>query len=978
MERLPPPDFSSLYYATENKQVTGIRHYTNRFAQWILGITGHVVEIESHCINRGSLARFISETFQHPSNVIDNTQFRRQVLSIIDKAIKEGQVSKHNNLASFIEYVVSKANVPIDREKITPLLADLQKEAAGDKSVLAQLVKQAIQDLATPTVDKIATYKEVLVPLKNASSRIKELAVQKDRLVQEADKLLVKATKQTVSVSALNAAKKALEDHFSRPPERLSKAELEAFIKTANELIRTLDKEKVQVGQALNESDIQALSRGNTQEAESGPVFAQELRKKAQQNKVDKAIRELQVCFQKVVSEPSDELQKQKLEEVANDVARLVGIFCDGVREEPAICEGCLITLLENVATTIQTQKGNLSPVALRKAQPVVELVSKLFVTRFACDDGLLLREVFLDVLSKVAKYSKGAVQKFAQAMLEHMKLSKSVIDLTRSDVAHQINSLAELCLQHPSQSGAVFRRLVESVASVSEQKAIVNRVCELVRLKCALSKGQGANFLDDFRLYLFLVRKEVLELSREAKNSCLLFEALLGVKNTPLHTFDRSSSTLQLLFNAAPEASQTACRQMGLPVGLAAELALEFGLQKLDPAEAIHPVYIGTEWAFMADSPEQMYQILDQLSAISRKYPQVTFMPGSIAWCQKIHKGSYACFNTLPVFENGRLIALYHKRHEKMDLDTLAEVFGKQRKRLAWAMSDLATKERLQDYNSNLFITGRGLVCGFEICNDHINLACQNDYKRRAPTGAGVDLHVLMAHGSILNNQRTATHDGSLVAYIDHSTTAQTSVATMQRAKDSQDMLNKDKQARVNQNMGLIGAFKAESYKPVQAIEPIYKSEVFAEMKFETLLEGLSRQLNTTPKEVQLKLVSHLRANAHRYYPQGELTLAKQWTADSFADFQSTLLRRYTFANKEAQDLAVQAIEKGQVDSAELGMIVLELVSELYARQIVLTSDLANLPQQIVDPERKRPYIPQDNALKIGISYQEERFYSV
>lgn len=1103
MLRVAPPDISAFCFTTEKKDVTNIRCYTNGFAKWLLQITGHVVDLQSqsvsYCINRSSLARFITEKFQHPD--VDNKQFRHTILSLINKAIEKGEVKADTDLSSFIELILSRANVPIDKQKKEALVKEFEKENEAPFLPFKNFVSNALEELKTPTAEKMVRYKQALQPLQSAREALKEVIKNKETLLQRADHLIVRGERLSCSTEKLVQAKNQLEKLFSSPPSVLVSAEISTFVADVQSAVKSLEEEEKSLALACFKKEVEgvrvdiklllqeieakvpnlqaleqyrhllakesatlipkdldafnaalqalqnmkkevgilekknecqnlvdrfkeqninsaavlhlqklldekpaphefeawlqvasvALEKGFQElsivarlaktaqpQAEVGPVFAQELKKKAQENKVKKIIGEMKVSFLKVVSEKSEEMQQKRLVEVAGDLSRCVASFCDVVKDHPAICEGCLKELLEVLATTIETQKGNLSRVALRKAYPLVAFLSTRFISHFAGTEGQLLREVFLDVLKKMPTQTTGAVREFAKAMHEEMQLSQSVIDLKREDIVEQIAMWCELCLNHPSQTQSALERLIQSIEVVPNQEEVVTKLCSLITLKCQMAK-EGENFLDDVRSYLFLAKRDFFSAEPSFKKVCALLEKGLGLEEKQIEKLDVNSGHLSFLLNAAPEESQAQCREHGVELTQVAEHALELALQKLEPTSATHPVYIGTEWAFMADSPEKMYRTLDRLSSISRKYPHVTFMPGSIAWCQKIHSGAYACFNTLPVFENGRLVSLYHKRYEKMDLDTVAAVFKKKRKNLTWALSDSTTKKLLQDFNSNLLVSGKGHVLAFEICNDHINLAAQEDYKQRAPTGSGVDVHVLMAHGSILNNQRLAAHDGSLVAYIDHSKNAQTSMATLQKAKESQEWINKEKRANVNQNFGLIGAFKTHGYKAQEPLEPAFLEHPPGEKSLDAFFKILSAQVGLTAETLKGKVIEHLKANAKKYCPEGDLLLVKKWTAASFADFQKNLLQRYTFNSSADLQQTIQVLQSGTGESLnQLVPILLNITSELLSRQIVLKSDLANLPTQIHDPERKKPYTFARDALQIGYSYKDGMFYSI
>lgn len=1103
MLRVGPPDISAFCFATEKKDVTNIRCYTNGFAKWLLHITGHVVDLRSqsvsYCLNRSSLARFITEKFQHPD--VDNKQFRHTVLSLINRAIEKGEVKADTDLSSFIELILSRANVPIDKQKKEALVKELEKENEAPFLPIKNFISHALEELKTPTAEKMMRYKQALQPLQTARESLKEVIKNKEALLQRADHLVVRGEKLSCNTEKLVQAKNQLEKLFSSPPSLLVSAEIATFVADVQAAVKSLEEEEKSVAlacfkkelegvrsdiellvkeieakaphlqallqhrdllaknvdtlapkdldafhaalsnlqslkkevaieekksecrnlverlkeQHLNTSSVLhlqklldekptphefeawlqkasvALEKGLQElslvarlaktaqpQEEVGPVFAQELKKKAQENKVKKIIGEMKVSFLKVVGEKSEEMQTIRLGEVAGDLSRCVASFCDAVKEQPAICEGCLKELLEVLATTIETQKGNLSRVALRKAFPVVASLSTGFIAQFTGTEGQLLREVFLDVLKKMPTQTTGAVREFAKTMHEKMQLSQSVLDLKRDDLVEQIAMWCELCLNHPSQTQAALERLIQSIKAAPNQEEVVAKLCSLITLKCQMAK-EGENFLDDVKSYLFLAKRDFFSTEPSFKKVCALLQEGLGLQEKPHGTLDMNSEHLSFLFNAAPEESQAQCREHDVALTQVAEHALELALQKLESSTATHPIYIGTEWAFMADSPEKMYRTLDRLSSISRKYPHVTFMPGSIAWCQKIHSGAYACFNTLPVFENGRLVSLYHKRYEKMDLDTVAGVFKKKRKNLAWALSDPATKKLLQDFNSNFLVSGKGHVLAFEICNDHINLAAQEDYKQRAPTGSGADVHVLMAHGSILNNVRASAHNGSLVAYIDHSTSAQTSVATLQKAKESQEWINKEKRANVNQNFGLVGAFKAHCYKAEKPLEPTFLEHPPGEKSIDAFFKILSGQVGLSPEVLKAKVIDHLQTHALRYCPEGDLPLVKKWTAASFADFQKTLLQRYTFHSPDDLQQTIQVLKSGKGESLnQLVPILLNITSELLSRQIVLKSDLANLPTQIHDPERKKPYTQARDALQVGYSYKDGMFYSV
>ncbi|HOJ91994.1 MAG TPA: hypothetical protein PLH86_12875, partial [Saprospiraceae bacterium] len=354
------------------------------------------------------------------------------------------------------------------------------------------------------------------------------------------------------------------------------------------------------------------------------------------------------------------------------------------------------------------------------------------------------------------------------------------------------------------------------------------------------------------------------------------------------------------------------------------------------------------------ANNAKEFIQVLDRLAAISKKYPDVLFLPGSVAWSDfDSISGKHIAFNTLPVFANGKLIHLYHKNFEKQDIDTLASIKEIDKNSFVWGVSHPEIKEVVHAFNSNIFLYNN-TVFAHEICNDHVNNAAPQDYETRCPGGSGVDIQILIAHGTIPQPQRLiASHKGCL-AYVDHSHNTTTQVGQVIKG-ETQNKIN-SKHSQKNENMSLLGELRSHIVPEPIHIQPSdlkydkHDTPIEIGEGAESLLKAVSIQLDKSLEQLKEFLVNYLQDQENRLYPSSESLIPKNWGKDSASNFFTATMQRYAFTSKQEIDELINDLKnKNNID--RFSSILPQLLSDTLTSPIIVEHNLSSIPKTIVSP---------------------------
>lgn len=429
---------------------------------------------------------------------------------------------------------------------------------------------------------------------------------------------------------------------------------------------------------------------------------------------------------------------------------------------------------------------------------------------------------------------------------------------------------------------------------------------------------------------------------------------------------------------------TQTAMNQassnLGSPVKLVTQ-TLRLGLAKLHKThhgETVNPLYLGNEWQHQALSADAFVEVMDELRQLSEDFPGITIIPGSIAWAQEVdNHPTYVGFNTMPTFCDGKLVSLYHKEHEKYDLSTLAAFLGTRRPNVKWATTAPEYQESLKAINTHTALLPNGKVLVQEICNDHIQQAGKRDYERRAPTGTGADLHVMMAHGS---QPRTETLVGKRFVYVDHSEDNHTQSFRIEQGENQR--VRKDEQATHFQCRSAAGGLstqiaggEAEEKPSYRDYSPELQAKAASKKSISGLFEAIAAQDGSrSAEEVKQKLMDFINLNVDELCPTNTYTPSHDWSrSDSASKFIRRLQLRYTFSSR----LEVRKFLNNLYSDKEVDLpvdTVLKLTSLAIGKPLHCHFDLSSLPDKDYDGD-KAPFEGEPKALEIAYSFKEDTF---
>lgn len=608
----------------------------------------------------------------------------------------------------------------------------------------------------------------------------------------------------------------------------------------------------------------------------------------------------------------------------------------------------------------------------------------------FSSKPAFLTEDEFLDNIAKAISKTASRADVITQKLVELSQVSKlkERIQQLLSRLSNSLSVDIENALEspHPADLRDVLHRMVITThQSQGKTEDMIRLLAETIGRKDTEKRfGLVSNQLKDLfqwfphestqmregiRSLAIAVQLHATEetfdfpkdLSQEMSSAIISLAASLSLQMKDLGKWETESFHTALVFHAAPDTADSP----DVPVTALSQAGLLLGLERLQESVGevpVHPIFLGTEWKFLAKGYAEFFSLLDSLSSMSRLYPGVTCIPGSIGW---FDPETHLCFNTLPIFENGRLIALYSKRHEKQDMDTVASLYEVDRQTMRWAAKE--ESEIFDDFIRNTCLLGNGLALGIEICNDHVNDTVKEEYRRQFPRGEGLDLHLVMAHGSQLGLPRLAVRRGGSVGYIDHSGDG---VTTAGRVTESKEIFA-TKEAHVNSNKAALGAFvthQSDLKEIIPQFSDIQSSLVPQQMKgsacsdiFQAIGYPLSRA----------EFVKIIRENKSQMYP-GEGFSAPE----SLKGALTQILNRYTFANEEDIDRFLEIVEKDE-PIGDYRSQLLQCCAMAAHRPIVLYTDLASVDREVFMPDRSKPVGIPMNPLELGFSFKDKFFFT-
>ncbi len=491
-----------------------------------------------------------------------------------------------------------------------------------------------------------------------------------------------------------------------------------------------------------------------------------------------------------------------------------------------------------------------------------------------------------------------------------------------------------------------------------------------------------GENLKDDFLTFIHLYESPQLFFnigftpSTQTIEVCDLVKRDLGISLDKRIQTDPKATKTPIIFHGM---SDTAWFEQNNPGDShqidEVEGALDLGLKKLHnqlPGEAVHPIFIGVEGVRVVSSEKQAVELLDHFAAISRKYPNVLMFPGEIVWTLVDEKtGEALIFGGAPVFENGRLVHLYSKKHEAKGDAQGTLSWTRLKGKNHWVISDPEFKEAAAAYNSSVFVH-HNKVMGIEICNDHIHGAVQTECKN-------VDFQVLMAHGSIPNPQKTGVREGGVFAALDHAGSAKSKAGTIHHRQDYTTADYSHNQ--FNDNHSVLGVLKSHIAPTIEiapSFSPFPEQDQMVEhgKGVEGFFKALESNLGASAQELQDMLAKYLEDHALEYTPKGAVPEVEDWRGEEAKGFYKMLQKRYLFGSQDEVKKAAGLIRKGE-NAPTLSPLLPQLMSEVLGRQITLKRDLAAMPQQEISPGYEKQAKPRKDSLVIGYSGEKDAFYS-
>ena len=202
----------------------------------------------------------------------------------------------------------------------------------------------------------------------------------------------------------------------------------------------------------------------------------------------------------------------------------------------------------------------------------------------------------------------------------------------------------------------------------------------------------------------------------------------------------------------------------------------------KLGPGEKQMNVMVAPEWLFAKRSDpnnraytgKDMQDITEGLQNISKKYPDMLIVPGSVSWeiPDKTNPKKTIMYNSTPVVQDGKIVHMYHKRNEGGET-------GGQLER--WGMGRPEIRDKVESFNT-AFFEHKGVNFSLEMCADQAGAQSRKEYASKFPNGKGTDVHILISEGSKLQPSMTPVKNGGLVLHVDGSGDGLSKVGVIQR----------------------------------------------------------------------------------------------------------------------------------------------------------------------------------------------------
>ncbi|SCA62991.1 hypothetical protein SCG7086_AH_00010, partial [Chlamydiales bacterium SCGC AG-110-P3] len=463
----------------------------------------------------------------------------------------------------------------------------------------------------------------------------------------------------------------------------------------------------------------------------------------------------------------------------------------------------------------------------------------------------------------------------------------------------------------------------------------------------------------EDLTNYCFLVGTKAIRILKDKRDLIASIAETCQLNPGPMPKMTSQTSLRPLIFHTPCHKNDSNIHNRSYSEMELIEHALELGLRKLSATygnEPIQPIFMGVEWAAIALSPNELLKQLDSLAALSLKYPDVLLIPGSIAWAAGEEDHTLA-FNTLPVFKGGSLLGLYHKQHESMDIDTIADELGIPKNQIQWPANQL---KQLSSLNTSVFRDGATAIAT-EICCDHAHSTAYHQYAARYPQGQGVDVHLLTAHGSSVNPNMLIAKEGGRMAYIDRSSAGQMSTATIQKKEQRTNL--KDKQSSQSNNESFLGNFRTTTAENRTTENNIAMESATLSVSPQGeglmgLINSIADELDLEPSDLRKELSSHLIEWIGE--SQQNPILVPENTQFSNPDIMSHFLekisKRYLFPNPASIFASASGLSSLDLTSEQLADVLtqdqlLRLVSDVYHVQVCSVTDMASIPVQVHGP---------------------------
>ncbi len=910
---------------------------------------------------------------------------RQEIVPKIEKEVK--LLSKESsNLPLWIQ----------ENPKISKLYQETYKEYKQQKQELKKEFKKIEQNPELVTVVDEKRKVELLHRLENIKEKIAEFSVCKGLLDSFAEGIVDE-----------ERALQNLED-LSREMKQLQKAAIEEIHTFTEAAVKIQSQEQPLPPPPPPPPAIFDISKEPVEEVERPKEFELELMKGRDQQVLKRHLNNLQNEIANVFQKNGSESQReQAIKNVEDTIVEIVEILKKGSMNAHDIISRMMNIILEG----IRSPSEKTSSLFRANQRQILDAVAIQVSKELNKSESAIIREDFANYWSEISSSKNEELKSIVEPIAKKAEFTKSHLfekfesaqsrylrgETTSTELYTATSELCKMMIARPDRTKSTFKTILQTLDESfkfegkeklsPKQEEVLNIVVSA--LQSQFSDGvEGKNLEDDLTTFVYLANEGIEEVSVGEK---FIANHLAKSANLELRepiAIDPSSEKNAIIFHAATHLGGSLSGSVyGIEGVDLVRHSLQLGLKKLEKehaGEVVRPTFIGNEWRFYVDDAEQLTKLLDQLAELSRNNPGVTIIPGSIAWSGKAKEEGRRslAFNTLPVFENGRLVNLYHKKHESMDIDTISSFTNQSKDTFGWATDIEGYKEVIEQYNSNFFIRD-DVIIGHEICNDHVHSTAKRDYNARFPSGSGADMHVLMAHGTIPNPQRSATQDGGRFAYVDHSSNAKSKLSIIHRSEAQ--VKQEVKHSATNDDTSELGAFKTHMPEEFVTLQPVvgeFKNDlglIESGTKAKGVLSAIAHQAKISDDELKSKIVTLLKRQKEDFYPSEKTIAKKAWGQKDLGLFLGNVKKRYTFQNAEQIDSLIQALEhNGDLDTFE--SVLLQLAAEALDKEIILHRNTESLPVQSFSPDWKAPQQlgPTKASLEIALSVNDRRYFRV